>query len=72
MTTQYFSLGDVSRLLDVQPHRITYLLATRQVGEPSLRIGNKRVFTANDVAVIAAALKVELARELQVKQKGQA
>jgi hypothetical protein len=55
----YYLLGDVSRMLGTLPHRIVYLLTTHQVPEPS-RLGNRRLFCAQDVRRIAAKLGVEL------------
>jgi DNA-binding transcriptional MerR regulator len=53
----HFLLGDLARLLDCKPHQITYLLTSRQVPEPALRIGGRRMFTAEDVERVRAALK---------------
>ena len=50
-------LGEVARLLDCKPHQITYLLASRQVPEPALRIGGRRMFSAEDVERVRAAFK---------------
>lgn len=60
-------LADVSRILRVQPYKIVYLLTTRQVPEPRLRIGGKRVFTMADVHRLAEKLQVDLAHELIAK-----
>jgi hypothetical protein len=49
-------LGDVARLLGCKPHRIVYLLSSGQVAEPAMRLGNRRVFTKDDIARIAAKL----------------
>jgi len=54
--TKYLLLGDVARLLHRRPHQIVYLLSSRQVPEPSLRLGNRRVFTAEDVERIRLKL----------------
>jgi hypothetical protein len=56
MTEQLFLIGEVSRRLDVKPHRIAYLYITRKLPEPELRLGNRRVFTEADVKLIAEAL----------------
>lgn len=56
--TNYFLLGDVARILRCQPYQIVYLLTTNKVPEPALRIGNKRVFTLEDVHRIAERLRV--------------
>lgn len=62
--TDYFLLGDVARILRCQPYQIVYLLSTRQVPEPALRIGNKRIFTIADMQRLADKLQVQLAQEL--------
>ena len=54
--TEYFLLGQVARILRCQPYQIAYLLMTRQVPEPRLRIGNKRIFTISDMQRIAEKL----------------
>ncbi len=55
--TKWLLLSDVARLLRRRPHQIVYLLTSRQVPEPSLRLGNRRVFTVQDVERIRAKLK---------------
>src|SRR5262245_12555105 len=67
--TDFFQLGDVARILRCQPHRIVYLLTTRQVPEP-LRIGNKRVFTTSDIQRIAEKLQVQRAQDLATRERG--
>jgi hypothetical protein len=54
--TQWLLLGDVARLLRRRPHQIVYLLSSLQVAEPALRLGNRRVFTADDVERLRAKL----------------
>jgi hypothetical protein len=58
--TNFFLLGDVARVLRCQPYQIVYLLSTRQVPEPALRIGSRRVFTVADVQRIAEKLQVQV------------
>lgn len=58
MTNEMFLLGDVARQLDVRPHQVVYLLQSRQVPEPALRLGCRRIFSAEDVRRIAAKLHV--------------
>jgi hypothetical protein len=62
--TEFFLLGDVARILRCQPYQIVYLLTTRQVPEPALRIGNKRVFTIADMRRLSEKLQVQMAQEL--------
>jgi hypothetical protein len=63
----FFSLGDVARILRCQPYQVVYLISTRQVPEPRLRIGGKRIFTMADIHGIAEKLQVALAQELIAK-----
>jgi hypothetical protein len=51
---KHLLLKDVARLLKVKPYQITYALTTGLVEEPELRIANKRIFQAEDVARLAA------------------
>jgi DNA-binding transcriptional MerR regulator len=53
---QLFLISDVSRQLNVPPHRIAYLYMTRKLPEPQLRLGNRRVFTIEDLLRVAKAL----------------
>ncbi len=62
--TEYFLLGQVANILRCQPYQIVYLLTTRQVPEPRLRIGNKRIFTIADMQRLAEKLQVQMAQEL--------
>ena len=54
---EWYLLGDVARTLRCQPHRIVYLLTSGKVPEPSLRLGNRRMFTKADIEQIAAKLR---------------
>ena len=55
--TKLLLLGEVARVVRCQPHVITYLLTTAKVPEPALRLGNRRVFTEQDVERIQTLLK---------------
>lgn len=59
MTNKLFLLGDLSRRLNVPPHRISYLFVKRAIPEPLLRLGNRRVFTEEDGQAIAKMLGLE-------------
>ena len=54
-----YLLGEVSRTLGCEPYRIVYLLTTGKVPEPRLRIGNRRLFTGDDIARLALKLGIE-------------
>lgn len=62
--TDFFLLGDVARILRCRPYQIVYLLTTRQVQEPAMRIGNKRIFTLADVQRLSEKLHMHMAQEL--------
>lgn len=49
----YYILGDVARLLGIKAHRIVYAVTSGHLPEPALRVGHKRVFTAEDLERIA-------------------
>ena len=51
-----YLISDVADRLNVPPHRVAYLLMTRKIEEPKLRIGNRRMFTDADAKRIADAL----------------
>ncbi len=50
-----YLISDLSRRLNVPPHRIAYLYMTRRLPEP-LRIGNRRLFNEADARQVAEAL----------------
>ena len=56
MTQQLYLISDVSRMLGVPAHRIAYQYRTRKLPEPTLKLGNRRVFTLTDVQRVAKAL----------------
>jgi hypothetical protein len=53
---EIYLLGDVARILRCAPHRIVYLLTSGKVPEPGLRIGNRRMFTDEDIGRLADRL----------------
>jgi hypothetical protein len=55
---KHFLLGDVARILDRKPHQIVHLLTSRKLPEPEQRIGNRRLFSAEDVTRLARHFKV--------------
>tara|TARA_Y100000034_G_scaffold136330_1_gene212236 strand:+ start:9599 stop:9808 length:210 start_codon:yes stop_codon:yes gene_type:complete len=58
MSSPYYSLGDVSRLLDVKFYRITYAHTAGKVPEPE-RIANKRVYQSDDVLALARYFELD-------------
>ena len=55
---QYYTLGDVVRILGLKPHVVTYAITSGQLPEPPVRVGNKRVFTEEDVERMALHFRV--------------
>lgn len=58
MEPELYSLSGVADLLQVQPHRILYLMSTRTVAEP-MRIAGKRLWTLDEIAVLSEKLKLK-------------
>ncbi len=56
MSEELFTVADVSKKLNVRPHRVAYLFMTRKLAEPRLRLGGRRVFTNGDAKRVAKAL----------------
>ncbi len=67
MKKEHYLLKDVARVLKVKPYQIAYALSVGLVSEPTLRISNKRIFAAEDVARLAEHFKVELPTKLARK-----
>ena len=55
------TLKDAAAVLNVKPYRIGYVLAVKLVPEPALRVGNKRIFTQQDLERLADHFRVKLA-----------
>jgi DNA-binding transcriptional MerR regulator len=53
---QFVTLAEVARRFKVPPHRITYLYTSGKLEEPATRLGNRRAFSAQDIARIEMAL----------------
>jgi hypothetical protein len=56
MAEELFLISDVTKRLNVPPHRVAYLFLTRKLPEPKLRLGNRRVFTVGEARRVAKAL----------------
>lgn len=56
MTKDLYLISEVAERLGVPPHRVAYLLMTKKIEEPKLRMGNRRVFTDDDAKRVADAL----------------
>ena len=60
---KHMLLKDVAKLLRLKPYQITYALAVGLVGEPPLRISNKRIFQEEDVLRLARHFGVALSQK---------
>ena len=69
MNQELFALGDVARLLDVKPHRILYLLSTRAVAEPALRVAGKRLWNPTEIAALSELLQIQTAAKLERERR---
>ena len=63
MNQELLLLNDVARLLRRRPHHITYAITSHAVEDVTLRIGNRRMFQANDVRRLADHFGIMLPRE---------
>ena len=55
---KHYLLAEVSKLVGRKPHQIIYLLTSGKIPEPEQRIGNRRLFSAEDVIRLARHFKV--------------
>lgn len=55
---QYYTLGDVVRILGLKPHVVTYAITSGNLPEPPVRVGNKRIFTREDLERMALHFQV--------------
>ena len=62
MQDNYFTLGQVARLLGRKPHLVTYAITSGHVPEPAMRIGNKRVFGEEDLQRLARYFSIPMPR----------
>ena len=63
----FYSLGEVARLLGIPQHRVVYLLQSGQVQE-SMRLAGRRAFTLDDVCEIADLLGSDKLAKLRSMQ----
>lgn len=56
MTQDLYLISEVAERLGVPPHRVAYLLMTKKIEEPKMRMGNRRIFTDEDAKRVADAL----------------
>lgn len=56
-TENLYSTAEMAGRLSVKFYRIEYLLATRQICEPALRIAGRRVWTEQEIQEVAEVIK---------------
>ena len=69
MGQEYFTLADIVRLIKVQPLSVYHWIQTGQLPEPKIRVGSRRIWSAAEVAEIAAKMKIEKAAELEREEQ---
>jgi DNA-binding transcriptional MerR regulator len=52
MTQQHYILHEVARAAGLKPYQIAYMISNGELDEPKLRIGNRRIFSQEEVARI--------------------
>ena len=58
---QFYSSGEVARILSVPLHRIDDAITHQMVEDSTMRIGGKRIFTESDLSRLAAYFGVSRA-----------
>ena len=53
MTEELCSIRDVGKRLGIAPHQIAYAHSQERLPEPRFRVAGKRIYTADDVAMVA-------------------
>ncbi len=57
-----FAVGDISRALGVERHRVLYILRTREHIQPIGRVGSNRAYDAAAVRLVERELSNDLRR----------
>ena len=68
MIENVYTTGDLSRLLGVQLHRLTYALASIRI-EPVRRVGQYRLFAESQLPAIRSALGITDQKKEGVKHE---
>lgn len=55
---QYYTLGDVTKVLGIKAHVVSYAISAGHLPEPPIRVGNKRIFTEEDMERMALHFRV--------------
>lgn len=69
---QFYSTGQVARLLGLKPYQIEYAHASGQISEPQARFLGKRVYLAEDVKRAANHFGVSFDADVLGVEKGDA
>ena len=67
MTQQHYILHEVARAVGRKPYQIAYMISNGELEEPKLRIGNRRIFTHEEVVRIK---EIVTARDRAEKKTG--
>ncbi|HEY7328060.1 MAG TPA: MerR family transcriptional regulator [Gemmataceae bacterium] len=57
MTQQHYILHEVARAVGRKPYQIAYMISNGELDEPKLRIGNRRIFTHEEVVRIKEIMR---------------
>lgn len=52
MNQQHYILHEVARAVGRKPYQIAYMIQNGELDEPKLRVGNRRIFTHEEVVRI--------------------
>lgn len=52
MSQQHYILHEVARAVGRKPYQIAYMISNGELDEPKLRIGNRRIFSHEEVVRI--------------------
>ena len=52
MTQTHYILHEVAKTVGRKPYQIAYMISNGELDEPKLRIGNRRIFTHDEVVRI--------------------
>jgi DNA-binding transcriptional MerR regulator len=66
MEKEHYLLNEVAKSVGRKPYHLAYLLSIGVIEEPSLRIGNKRVFSRQDIDQIREVIRQRAAKARRV------
>ncbi len=74
MNQQHFILHEVAKAVGRKPYQIAYMISNGELDEPKLRIGNRRIFTHEEVVrikeIINAKDQADLKKSAEAKKGG--